>query len=255
MQRQRPGECRGGCITNGRTRSTVDPTGARLARRRSRGRSDPRAADERRSDRRGWLMRRMLVLADLVGLTLRTSRRRSLRDGRPPDAVSSQVELLVFLVEPAGLGDRGQALRPLRLRRGAHGPLNGRRPRRRSPSRHGRQLAALRLRRGHAPCRPRLPRLLGFWLLAIVCITAGRAIARWIAPEAPRLRPEHDHRRRGRRGPARREEAPPAPEYGLNLVGVRGRQPQGADGELRTSRSSAVSSSFRRWCRSSTSSA
>ena len=179
-----------------------------------------------------------------------------LRPDRPERRRQLAARAADLLPEPAGLGGRREALRPLRLRRGAHRPLDRRRPRRGPPPGHGRKLALLRLRRGHAARRPRVrptPRLLA---LRHRRHHRGPGDRAWGRAAPPRLRPEHDHRRSRRRRPARGEEAAAASRVRAQPRRLRRRPAQGADLRAsRTSPSSAGSASFRRWSRSWTSSA
>ena len=58
---------------------------------------------------------------------------------------------------------------------------------------------------------PTIQRLAVFWAAAISLVTGGRAVARAAVQAKRHLHPEHGHRRRRRRGTARRAEAESAP--------------------------------------------
>jgi len=170
--------------------------------------------------RRGWLVRRMLVLADLVGLTLAFLAATFLfeMDGRS-DAVSSQVELLVFLVSlPAwvvvaklyGLYDFDEERTDHSTADDLVGVL------------HLVTVGSWLLFAFAAVTHradPGFARLLGFWLLAIVCITAGRAIARGIARKHLAYVQNTIIVGAGDVGQLVAKKLRQHPEYGLNLVG------------------------------------
>ena len=170
--------------------------------------------------RRGWLVRRMLVLADLVGLTLAFLAATFLfeMDGRS-DAVSSQVELLVFLVSlPAwvivaklyGLYDYDEERTDHSTADDLVGVL------------HLVTVGSWLLFAFAAVTHradPGFARLLGFWLLAIVCITAGRAIARGIARKHLAYVQNTIIVGAGDVGQLVAKKLRKHPEYGLNLVG------------------------------------
>ena len=170
--------------------------------------------------RRGWLVRRMLVLADLVGLTLAFVAATFLfeMDGRS-DAVSSQVELLVFLVSlPAwvivaklyGLYDYDEERTDHSTADDLVGVL------------HLVTVGSWLLFAFAAVTHradPGFARLLGFWLLAIVCITAGRAIARGIARKHLAYVQNTIIVGAGDVGQLVAKKLRQHPEYGLNLVG------------------------------------
>ena len=140
--------------------------------------------------RRGWLVRRMLVIADLVGLTVASSHPRSSSARARPPTQSARRWSCSSSPEPARLGHRRKALRPVRLRRGAHRPLDRGRPRRRLAPGHGRQLALLRFATVTGSADPGVARLLGFWLFAIVAghASAGRSRAAWPGAISPTSR-------------------------------------------------------------------
>ena len=121
----------------------------------------------------------------------------------------------------AALDRRREALQALRPRRGAHRPLDGRRPRRRLPARHDRRLALLRgQRRSTGLADPSLPKLVTFWALAILLVTLARAMrARTIARRSPAY-----VQNTSSSAPATSASSSPAsslqhPEYGISLVG------------------------------------
>ena len=100
--------------------------------------------------RRGYVVRRALLVADIVALLISFVATEILL-GRVSwgDLDPRVTKLFVDLPpEPSGLGRRREGVRPLRPRRGADGAHHGRRPRRRLPPRHGGRLDALRRRAG-----------------------------------------------------------------------------------------------------------
>ena len=178
--------------------------------------------------RRGWLVRRMLALADVFGLTVafvfsllmfagegqsNTAERRDGDPDLPPDR--------------AAVARRCSSLRPLRQRRGANRSLDRRRPGRRLPSRHGGQL----VRSSSPPRCPGSPiralqRLIAFWLSRSSCSSRARVLSPARLPANGRLSPEHGHRRGGRRRPARRPQVRQAPRVRHQRARLRRRRPE-----------------------------
>ena len=98
--------------------------------------------------RRGWLVRRMLLLADLVGLVAAflLAECRSAASSRGRDQRRPRAEFVIFCADASRLDRRREALRPLRPRRGADRPLDRGRLRRRLPHGHGLHVAVLCVR-------------------------------------------------------------------------------------------------------------
>ena len=167
----------------------------------------------REARRRGWLVRRMLLLADVVGLALAFVRS-SCSSARPcttprrsdrSDLLLSMIRCRLWIVVAKLYGLYDQ-------RRGARRPLDGRRRRRRLPPRHGRRLARSSSRpRDRGSPDPSSTKLVDVLGARDRASSTGRAIARARLPRAARVRPEHAHRRRRRRRPADRAQAPAAP--------------------------------------------
>ena len=170
--------------------------------------------------RRGWLVRRMLVLADLVGLTFAFALATFLfeQPGRS-DAVGFQIELLVFLVSlPVwvvvaklyGLYDFDEERTDHSTADDLVGVL------------HLVTVGSWLLFAFAAVTHradPGFARLLGFWLFAITCITAGRAIARGIARKHLAYVQNTIIVGAGDVGQLVAKKLRQHPEYGLNLVG------------------------------------
>ena len=206
--------------------------------------------------RRGWLVRRMLVLADLLGLTLAFLAATVIFDQTAQnDVVSSQLELLIFCLSlPAwvvvaklyGLYDFDEERTDHSTADDLVGVLH--------LVTVGSWLffafAAVTQR-----ADPGFARLLGFWLFAIAVITVGRAIARGVARRHLAYVQNTIIVGAGDVGQLVAKKLRQHPEYGLNLVGFVDDQPKERTRASRTSPSSAGSASFRRWSRSSTSSA
>jgi exopolysaccharide biosynthesis polyprenyl glycosylphosphotransferase len=170
--------------------------------------------------RRGWLVRRMLVLADLVGLTLAFLAATLIfaPDGRS-DAVGAQIELLVFCLSlPAwvvvaklyGLYDFDEERTDHSTADDLVGVLH--------LVTVGSWLffafAAVTQR-----ADPGFARLLGFWLFAIAVITAGRAVARGLARKHLAYVQNTIIVGAGDVGQLIAKKLRQHPEYGLNLVG------------------------------------
>jgi exopolysaccharide biosynthesis polyprenyl glycosylphosphotransferase len=180
--------------------------------------------ERRREDgskrRRGWLVRRMLVLADLVGLTLAFLAATFIfeQDGRS-NAVSMPVELLVFclslpvwvvVAKLYGLYAQDEERTDHSTADDLVGVL---------------QLvtvgswlffafAAVTNR-----ADPGFARLLGFWLFAIVAISTGRAIARGVARQNLAYVQNTIIVGAGEVGQLVAKKLVQHPEYGLNIVG------------------------------------
>ena len=192
--------------------------------------------------RRGWLVRRMLLLADVVGLVGALLVAQWLA---PADRQRRRLLAASWRSSPSchhsGMGGDHEALRPLRPRRRARQPLDRRRLRRRLP--HGHRLHVARYRghvceRHRASDRAEARRLLG-WRdhvrLYRPCWGAGAC-----APERG-LCPEHRHRRCGRRRPVVREEGPQPPGVRDQSRRLRRHQAEGApDRTWSTWRCSAI---------------
>jgi exopolysaccharide biosynthesis polyprenyl glycosylphosphotransferase len=178
--------------------------------------------------RRGWLVRRMLVVADLVGLTAAFLTATFLFDqtGARADVVSSQIELLVFCLSlPAwvivaklyGLYDYDEERTDHSTADDLVGVLH--------LVTVGSWLffafAAVTQR-----ADPGFARLLGFWLFAIVAITAGRALARGLARRHLAYVQNTIIVGAGDVGQLVAKKLRQHPEYGLNLVGFVDDQPK-----------------------------
>ncbi len=177
--------------------------------------------------RRGWLVRRMLVLADLVGLTLAFLAATLIFDqAARSDAVDSQIELIVFLVSlPAwvivaklyGLYDYDEERTDHSTADDLVGVL------------HLVTVGSWLLFAFAAVTHrvdPGFARLLGFWLFAIVAITAGRAIARGVARRHLAYVQNTIIVGAGDVGQLVAKKLRQHPEYGLNLVGFIDDQPK-----------------------------
>ncbi|HXV96477.1 MAG TPA: sugar transferase [Gaiellaceae bacterium] len=170
--------------------------------------------------RRGWLVRRMLVLADLVGLTVAFLLATFAIDqpGRT-DAVASQIEILVFLLSlPAwvvvaklyGLYDYDEERTDHSTADDLVGVLH--------LVTVGSWLFFAFAAVTHR-ADPGFARLLGFWLFAIACITGGRAIARGLARKHLAYVQNTIIVGAGDVGQLIAKKLRQHPEYGLNLVG------------------------------------
>ena len=170
--------------------------------------------------RRGWLVRRMLVLADLVGLTLAFLAATLIfeADGRS-DAVASQIELLIFCVSlPAwvvvaklyGLYDYDEERTDHSTADDLVGVLH--------LVTVGSWLFFAFAAVTHR-ADPGFARLLGFWLFAIAAITVGRAIARGLARRHLAYVQNTIIVGAGDVGQLVAKKLRQHPEYGLNLVG------------------------------------
>jgi exopolysaccharide biosynthesis polyprenyl glycosylphosphotransferase len=191
---------------------------------------DPRTLqilERRRSSavrmRRGWLVRRMLVLADLVGLTLAFLAATLLFEQslspQGSDAVGAPLELLVFCLSlPAwvvvaklyGLYDFDEERTDHSTADDLVGVLH--------LVTVGSWLFFAFAAVTHR-ADPGFARLLGFWLFAIVCITAGRALARGIARKNLAYVQNTIIVGAGDVGQLVAKKLRQHPEYGLNLVG------------------------------------
>jgi exopolysaccharide biosynthesis polyprenyl glycosylphosphotransferase len=177
--------------------------------------------------RRGWLVRRMLVLADLVGLTLAFLAATFIfeQDGRT-NAVGMQLELLVFCLSlPAwvivaklyGLYDQDEERTDHSTADDLVGVL---------------QLVTVGSWLFFAfaavthEADPGFARLLGFWLFAIVAITAARGIARGVARQNLAYVQNTIIVGAGEVGQQVAKKLAQHPEYGLNIVGFVDDQPK-----------------------------
>ncbi len=136
--------------------------------------------------RRGWLIRRALLAADLVGLDVGVRARPACSTAPPAVdelARSNRPERRVPHLprDAADLGSAREGVSPLRERRGANRPLDRRRGRRHLPPRHGRDVRGPGrelVERRRAPAVRQDPHLLGAWRSALVSL--GRAGARTV---------------------------------------------------------------------------
>ena len=170
--------------------------------------------------RRGWLVRRMLVLADLAGLTLAFLAATLLfEQAARSDAVASHVELLVFCLSlPAwvvvaklyGLYDFDEERTDHSTADDLVGVLH--------LVTVGSWLFFAFAAVTHR-ADPGFARLLGFWLFAIVFITAGRALARGLARKHLAYVQNTIIVGAGDVGQLVAKKLRQHPEYGLNLVG------------------------------------
>jgi len=177
--------------------------------------------------RRGWLVRRMLVLADLVGLTLAFLAATFVFDqSARSDAVATDVELLVFLLSlPAwvvvaklyGLYDYDEERTDHSTADDLVGVLH--------LVTVGSWLFFAFAAVTHR-ADPGFARLLGFWLFAIVSITAGRAVARGLARRHLAYVQNTIIVGAGDVGQLVAKKLRQHPEYGLNLVGFVDGQPK-----------------------------
>jgi exopolysaccharide biosynthesis polyprenyl glycosylphosphotransferase len=170
--------------------------------------------------RRGWLVRRMLVGADLIGLILAFAAATLLLDqSARSDTIGAHVELLVFCLSlPAwvvvaklyGLYDHDE----VRTDHSTADDLVG--------VFHLVTVGSWLLFAFAAvthKAEPGFARLVGFWLLAIVAITAGRAVARAVARGQLAYLQNTIIVGAGDVGQLVAKKLRNHPEYGLNLVG------------------------------------
>jgi exopolysaccharide biosynthesis polyprenyl glycosylphosphotransferase len=177
--------------------------------------------------RRGWLVRRMLVLADMVGLTVAAIAATIIFGERvDSDAVSPQIELLVFgLSLPAwvivaklyGLYDYDEERTDHSTADDLVGVLH--------LVTVGSWLFFAFAAVTHK-ADPGFARLLGFWLFAIAAITAGRAVARGLARRHLAYVQNTIIVGAGDVGQLVAKKLRQHPEYGLNLVGFVDDQPK-----------------------------
>jgi exopolysaccharide biosynthesis polyprenyl glycosylphosphotransferase len=170
--------------------------------------------------RRGWFVRRMLVMADLVGLTLAfLAATLLLEQSARSDAVSFQLELLIFCLSlPAwvivaklyGLYDFDEERTDHSTADDLVGVLH--------LVTVGSWLFFAFAAVTHR-ADPGFARLLGFWLFAIIVITAGRAIARGISRRHLAYVQNTIIVGAGDVGQLVAKKLRQHPEYGLNLVG------------------------------------
>ena len=177
--------------------------------------------------RRGWLVRRMLVVADLVGLTLAfMTSAYFFEQARRSDAVTWQIELLVFCLSlPAwvvvaklyGLYDYDEERTDHSTADDLVGVLH--------LVTVGSWLFFAFATITHR-ADPGFARLLGFWLFAIVAITAARALARGLARQHLAYVQNTIIVGAGDVGQLVAKKLRQHPEYGLNLVGFVDDQPK-----------------------------
>jgi exopolysaccharide biosynthesis polyprenyl glycosylphosphotransferase len=193
--------------------------------------------EQRRSSgvrmRRGWLVRRMLVIADLVGLTAAFLAATLVFDEPSRgDAVAGQWELLVFCLSlPAwvivaklyGLYDYDEERTDHSTADDLVGVLH--------LVTVGSWLFFAFAAVTHR-ADPGFARLLGFWLFAVVAITGGRAIARGIARRHLAYVQNTIIVGAGDVGQLVAKKLRQHPEYGLNLVGFVDGEPKERNGNL-----------------------
>jgi exopolysaccharide biosynthesis polyprenyl glycosylphosphotransferase len=177
--------------------------------------------------RRGWLVRRMLVVADLVGLTLAfLAATFVFGETVQNDVVSSQIELLIFCLSlPAwvvvaklyGLYDYDEERTDHSTADDLVGVLH--------LVTVGSWLFFAFAAVTHR-ADPGFARLLGFWLFAIAAITIGRAIARGLARRHLAYVQNTIIVGAGDVGQLVAKKLRQHPEYGLNLVGFVDDQPK-----------------------------
>jgi exopolysaccharide biosynthesis polyprenyl glycosylphosphotransferase len=183
--------------------------------------------------RRGWLVRRMLMLADLLGLTAAAIAATIIFGERvDSDAVSPQIELLVFgLSLPAwvivaklyGLYDYDEERTDHSTADDLVGVLH--------LVTVGSWLFFAFAAVTHK-ADPGFARLLGFWLFAIAAITAGRAVARGLARRHLAYVQNTIIVGAGDVGQLVAKKLRQHPEYGLNLVGFVDDQPKDRSANL-----------------------
>jgi exopolysaccharide biosynthesis polyprenyl glycosylphosphotransferase len=177
--------------------------------------------------RRGWLVRRMLVAADLIGLTFAFLAAMLILDqASEVDPVSRPVELAVFILSlPAwvivaklyGLYDYDEERTDHSTADDLIGVLH--------LVTVGSWLFFAFAAVTHR-ADPGFARLLGFWLFAIIAITAGRAIARGLARKHLAYVQNTIIVGAGDVGQLVAKKLRQHPEYGLNLVGFVDDQPK-----------------------------
>lgn len=177
--------------------------------------------------RRGWLVRRMLVLADIIGLTVAAIAATVIFGEKVDvDPISPQVELLAFcLTLPAwvvvaklyGLYDFDEERTDHSTADDLVGVLH--------LVTVGSWLFFAFAAVTHK-ADPSFARLLGFWLFAIAAITAGRAIARGVARRHLAYVQNTIIVGAGDVGQLVAKKLRQHPEYGLNLVGFVDGQPK-----------------------------
>ncbi len=177
--------------------------------------------------RRGWLVRRMLVLADMVGLTIAAIASTIIfGENVATDAVSPQIELLVFCLSlPAwvvvaklyGLYDYDEERTDHSTADDLVGVLH--------LVTVGSWLFFAFAAVTHR-ADPGFARLLGFWLFAIAAITTGRAVARGLARRHLAYVQNTIIVGAGDVGQLVAKKLRQHPEYGLNLVGFVDDQPK-----------------------------
>jgi exopolysaccharide biosynthesis polyprenyl glycosylphosphotransferase len=197
-----------------------------------------RILEQRRSvaakRRRGWLVRRMLVVADLVGLTFAFLAATFIfeQDGRT-NAVGTQVELLVFclslpvwvvVAKLYGLYAQDEE----RTDHSTADDLVGVFHLVTVGSWLFFVFAAVTNR-----ADPGFARLLGFWLFAVVAVTAGRAIARGVARQNLAYVQNTIIVGAGEVGQLVAKKLVQHPEYGLNIVGFVDDEPKERAGSLK----------------------
>ena len=192
-------------------------------------------------------MRRMLLLADVVGLIVAFVLANVLMPTRASsgDNVSPDGEYIVFLARDPAVDPAAPARGPLRPGRGAHRPLHGRRHRRRLPQRHDRGLALrpARHRDRPRPARARPARSLldprgRCWFPTL------RAVARVICRHMPGYAQNALIVGGGRVGQQLALKLMNHREYGIRLVGFVDDRPTELDDEL-----AAAAPAASRWAR------
>jgi exopolysaccharide biosynthesis polyprenyl glycosylphosphotransferase len=170
--------------------------------------------------RRGWLVRRALAAADLVGLTIAFLAASVIFDmPARSDTVKPEIELLFFLLSlPAWLVvAKLYGLYDLDEERTDHSTTDDL-----VPVLHLVTVGSWLFYAFTSVTRTAdtgLARLLGFWLFAIVCITAGRAVARTLARRNLAYVQNTIIVGAGEVGQLVAKKLRQHPEYGLNLVG------------------------------------
>ncbi|MGH3024498.1 MAG: sugar transferase [Gaiellaceae bacterium] len=177
--------------------------------------------------RRGWLVRRALAAADLVGLTIAFLAASVIFDmPARSDTVTPEIELLFFLLSlPAWVVvAKLYGLYDLDEERTDHSTTDDL-----VPVLHLVTVGSWLFYGFTSVTRTAdtgLARLLGFWLFAIVCITAGRAVARTLARRNLAYVQNTIIVGAGEVGQLVAKKLRHHPEYGLNLVGFVDDQPK-----------------------------